>query len=150
MEEEQNKVDNSTLPVETLEENIQPTDIETQEPSEEQKAFDKLVLEMEQLNLEKDDVVVFRNGMLGRIDAISIDKDNLMYRIYVKLADTLIITLNEHFENMEENSNYNVDKIISKDFTNVKVEVKLDDLILTKEQAQEELTNLKGQNVIIE
>lgn len=150
MEEEQNKVDNSTLPTETLEENIQSTDIETQEPSEEQKAFDKLVLEMEQLNLEKDDVVVFRNGMLGRIDAISIDKDNLMYRIYVKLADTLIITLNEHFENMEENSNYNVDKIISKDFTNIKVEVKLDDLVLTKEQAQEELTNLKGQNVIIE
>ena len=150
MEEEQNKVDNSTLPAETLEENIQSTDIETQEPSEEQKAFDKLVLGMEQLNLEKDDVVVFRNGMLGRIDAISIDKDNLMYRIYVKLADTLIVTLNEHFENMEENSNYNVDKIISKDFTNVKVEVKLDDLILTKEQAQEELTNLKGQNVIIE
>lgn len=150
MEEEQNKVDNSTLPTETLEENIQSTDIETQEPSEEQKAFDKLVLEMEQLNLEKDDVVVFRNGMLGRIDAISIDKDNLMYRIYVKLADTLIITLNEHFENMEENSNYNVDKIISKDFTNIKVEVKLDNLILTKEQAQEELTNLKGQNVIIE
>ena len=73
MEEEQNKVDNSTLPAETLEENIQSTDIETQEPSEEQKAFDKLVLEMEQLNLEKDDVVVFRNGMLGRIDAISID-----------------------------------------------------------------------------
>lgn len=150
MEEEQNKVDNSTLPAETSEENIQSTDIETQEPSEEQKAFDKLVLEMEQLNLEKDDVVVFRNGMLGRIDAISIDKNNLMYRIYVKLADTLIVTLNEHFENMEENSNYNVDKIISKDFTNVKVEVKLDDLVLTKEQAQEELTNLKGQNVIIE
>ena len=33
------------------------------------------------------------------------------------------------------------------DFTNIKVEVKLDDLVLTKEQAQEELTNLKGQNV---
>ena len=83
MEEEQNKVDNSTLPAETLEENIQSTDIETQEPSEEQKAFDKLVLEMEQLNLEKDDVVVFRNGMLGRIDAISIDKDNLDLAIKV-------------------------------------------------------------------
>lgn len=139
------------------EENDLVADIQEQEPAQsnepektaEQIAFEKLINELEQLNLEKNDIVFFRNGVIGKIDAISINNEELMYRLYVKVTDDMIVTLNENFKNTDNNKNYDVDKILGSDF-NTKVTIPLEDLVLTKEQAQEELTNLKGQTVVIE
>ena len=61
-----------------------------------------------------------------------------------------MITLNEELKNTDGNINYEATKILSKDFTSVKIEKELSELVLTKEQAQEELTTLKGQTVVIE
>lgn len=139
------------------EENDLVADIQEQEPAQsnepektaEQIAFEELINELEQLNLEKNDIVFFRNGVIGKIDAISINNEELMYRLYVKVTDDMIVTLNENFKNTDNNKNYDVDKILGSDF-NTKVTIPLEDLVLTKEQAQEELTNLKGQTVVIE
>ena len=51
---------------------------------------------------------------------------------------------------MIDDAGYDVVRIISADFTNTKVEVEPEDLVLTIDEAQEELTKLKGQNVIID
>lgn len=139
------------------EENDLVADIQEQEPAQsnepektaEQIAFEELINELEQLNLEKNDIVFFRNGVIGKIDATSINNEELMYRLYVKVTDDMIVTLNENFKNTDNNKNYDVDKILGSDF-NTKVTIPLEDLVLTKEQAQEELTNLKGQTVVIE
>lgn len=119
------------------------------EKTEQQIAFEELVNELSELNLEKDDIVFFRNGVIGKIDAISINNEELMYRIYVKVTEDIIFTLDENFKNTDNNRNYDVDKILGADF-NIKLTVDLEDLVLTKEQAQQELTNLKGQTVVIE
>lgn len=119
------------------------------EKTEQQIAFEELINELSELNLEKDDIVFFRNGVIGKIDAISINNEELMYRIYVKVTEDIIFTLDENFKNTDNNRNYDVDKILGADF-NVKLTVYLEDLVLTKEQAQQELTNLKGQTVVIE
>ena len=71
------------------------------------------------------------------------------YSCFDECADK-IITLNELFKDMTDDVNYNAVKIISKDFTNTKVEIEIEEIVLTKEQAQEELSSLKGQTVIIE
>lgn len=119
------------------------------EKTEQQIAFEELLNELSELNLEKDDIVFFRNGVIGKIDAISINNEELMYRIYVKVTEDIIFTLDENFKNTDNNRNYDVDKILGADF-NIKLTVDLEDLVLTKEQAQQELTNLKGQTVVIE
>lgn len=119
------------------------------EKTEQQIAFEELINELSELNLEKDDIVFFRNGVIGKIDAISINNEELMYRIYVKVTEDIIFTLDENFKNTDNNRNYDVEKILGADF-NVKLTVDLEDLVLTKEQAQQELTNLKGQTVVIE
>ena len=123
---------------------------EPESPTPEQIAFDELVEKMGELQLEKDDIVIFYNNQIGRIDGIFISKEDLMYRIYVKVTNDMIITLNELFKDMTGDVNYNAVKVISKDFTNTKVEVEIEEIVLTKEQAQEELSSLKGQTVIIE
>lgn len=120
------------------------------EPTPEQLAFKEVVAEMEKLNLNTGDTVCFRNGEIGRIDAFDINETDLMYRIYVKITDDVIITLNEELKNTDGNANYDVTKILSQDFTSIKTEIELSNLVLTKEQAQEELTTLKGQTVVIE
>lgn len=119
------------------------------EKTEQQIAFEELINKLSELNLEKDDIVFFRNGVIGKIDAISINNEELMYRIYVKITEDIIFTLDENFKNTDNNRNYDVEKILGADF-NVKLTVDLEDLVLTKEQAQQELTNLKGQTVVIE
>lgn len=124
--------------------------VEKQELSAEQIIFNKLISDMTGLELEKDDIVIFRNNSLGRIDGIFIDTQDLIYRIYVKITNNIIVTLDENFKNTENDVNYDAVRIISSDFTRTKKEIKLEDLVLTKEQAQEELSNLKGQNIIIE
>lgn len=124
--------------------------VESNEPTPEQIAFDELLEKMNELQLEKDDIVIFYNNQIGRIDGIFISKEDLMYRIYVKVTNDKIITLNELFKDMTGDINYNAVKIISKDFTNTKVEIEIEEIVLTKEQAQEELSSLKGQTVIIE
>lgn len=132
------------------EEKINEQIVEEQELSAEQIVFNKLISDMTGLELEKDDIVIFRNNNLGRIDGVFIDTQDLIYRIYVKITNNVIITLDENFKNTENDVNYDAVRIISKDFTKTKKEIKLEDLVLTKEQAQEELSNLKGQNIIIE
>lgn len=132
--------------IQELQEDIQET---APEKTEQQIAFEELVNELSELNLEKDDIVFFRNGVIGKIDAISINNEELMYRIYVKVTEDIIFTLDENFKNTDNNRNYDVDKILGADF-NIKLTVDLEDLVLTKEQAQQELTNLKGQTVVIE
>lgn len=124
--------------------------VEKQELSAEQIIFNKLISDMTGLELEKDDIVIFRNNNLGRIDGIFIDTQDLIYRIYVKITNNVIVTLDENFKNTENDVNYDAVRIISSDFTKTKKEIELEDLVLTKEQAQEELSNLKGQNIIIE
>lgn len=124
--------------------------VEKQELSAEQIIFNKLISDMTGLELEKDDIVIFRNNSLGRIDGIFIDTQDLIYRIYVKITNNIIVTLDENFKNTENDVNYDAVRIISSDFTKTKKEIELEDLVLTKEQAQEELSNLKGQNIIIE
>ena len=47
--------------------------VEKQELSAEQIIFNKLISDMTGLELEKDDIVIFRNNSLGRIDGIFID-----------------------------------------------------------------------------
>lgn len=132
------------------EEKINEQIVEEQELSAEQIVFNKLISDMTGLELEKDDIVIFRNNNLGRIDGVFIDTQDLIYRIYVKITNNVIITLDENFKNTENDVNYDAVRIISKDFTKTKKEIELEDLVLTKEQAQEELSNLKGQNIIIE
>lgn len=132
--------------IQESQEDIQET---APEKTEQQIAFEELVNELSELNLEKDDIVFFRNGVIGKIDAISINNEELMYRIYVKVTEDIIFTLDENFKNTDNNRNYDVDKILGADF-NIKLTVDLEDLVLTKEQAQQELTNLKGQTVVIE
>lgn len=127
----------STIPIDTT-------------PSPEAVAFDELVAQMGELNLAVNDIVLFRNNLIGRIENISIDKGFYQYRIYVKLANDFIVTLNEQFKNMIDDAGYDVVRIISADFTNTKIEVEPEDLVLTIDEAQEELTKLKGQNVIID
>lgn len=132
------------------EEKINEQIVEKQELSAEQIIFNKLISDMTGLELEKDDIVIFRNNSLGRIDGIFIDTQDLIYRIYVKITNNIIVTLDENFKNTENDVNYDAVRIISSDFTKTKKEIELEDLVLTKEQAQEELSNLKGQNIIIE
>ena len=132
------------------EEKINEQIVEEQELSAEQIIFNKLISDMTGLELEKDDIVIFRNNSLGRIDGIFIDTQDLIYRIYVKITNDIIVTLDENFKNTENDVNYDAVRIISSDFTKTKKEIELEDLVLTKEQAQEELSNLKGQNIIIE
>lgn len=120
------------------------------EPTAEQIAFDKKVKELETIGLEKNDIVIFRNNDIGRIDSININKEDLQYRIYVKVTKDIIITLNENFKNTDNILNYDVIRIISPDFTKVKLEIEMKETVLTKEQAQNELTNLKGETIIIE
>ena len=124
--------------------------VEKQELSAEQIIFNKLISDMTGLELEKDDIVIFRNNSLGRIGGIFIDTQDLIYRIYVKITNNIIVTLDENFKNTENDINYDAVRIISSDFPKTKKEIELEDLVLTKEQAQEELSNLKGQNIIIE
>lgn len=125
-------------------------EIKEPEPTPEQLAFRELVASLAELNLEKDDIVIFNNKEIGRIDSISINEEDLMYRIYVKVTDNLIITLDENFKNLNDNKGYDATKILSKDFINIKVEIEIENLILTIEEAQEELSKIKGQTVIIE
>lgn len=143
MESEENDL---VSDVQEPKEDIQET---VPEKTEQQIAFEELLNELSELNLEKDDIVFFRNGVIGKIDAISINNEELMYRIYVKVTEDMIFTLDENFKNTDNNRNYDVDKILGADF-NIKLTVDLEDLVLTKEQAQQELTNLKGQTVVIE
>lgn len=39
------------------------------EKTEQQIAFEELINELSELNLKKDDIVFFRNGVIGKIDA---------------------------------------------------------------------------------
>lgn len=159
--ENEELVDGTTLPgsdsaeiptqnVETPEENENLEVMPEPEPTEEQIAFKEVLASMEKIGLSIGDTVCFRNGEIGRIDNFYIDEQEMMYRIYVKITDTVMITLNEELKNTDGNVNYEATKILSKDFTSVKTEKELSELVLTKEQAQEELTTLKGQTVVIE
>lgn len=145
-----NSTEIPTQNVETPEENESLEVMPEPEPTEEQIAFKEVLSSMEKLGLSIGDTVCFRNGEIGRIDNFYIDEQEMMYRIYVKITDTVMITLNEDLKNTDGNVNYEVTKILSKDFTSVKTEKELSELVLTKEQAQEELTSLKGQAVVIE
>lgn len=126
-----------------------PTIVEST-PSEEQKKFSEMVAQIAELNLEVDDIVLFRNNVLGRINSISINDADLMYRVYVKVGQDTIITLNEEFKNMMDDRNYDAHKIIAKDFTNEKVIIELDEIVLSKSEAQEQLSSITGQKIIIE
>ena len=163
MEQEENtniEVIEENLKTNTIEENnaeiieeetiVEEEEIKEPEPTPEQLAFRELVASLAELNLEKDDIVIFNNKEIGRIDSISINEEDLMYRIYVKVTDNLIITLDENFKNLNDNKGYDATKILSKDFINIKVEIEIENLILTIEEAQEELSKIKGQTVIIE
>ena len=86
--------------------------VESNEPTPEQIAFDELLEKMNELQLEKDDIVIFYNNQIGRIDGIFISKEDLMYRIYVKVTNDKIITLNELFKDMTGDINYNAVKIL--------------------------------------
>ena len=118
-------------------------------PSEEQRKFSEMVAQMAELNLEVDDVVIFRNNALGRISTIQISELSMIYRIYVKVGDS-IITLNEEFKNLSDNIGYDVKKIMSHDFTNEKVEIELNEVIVSKTEAQRQLSEITGKNIIIE
>lgn len=118
-------------------------------PSEEQREFSEMVAQMAELNLEIDDVVIFRNNALGRISAIQVSELSMIYRIYVKVGDS-IITLNEEFKNLSDNIGYDVKKIMSHDFTNEKVEIELNEVIISKTEAQRQLSEVTGKNIIIE
>ena len=118
-------------------------------PSEEQRKFSEMVAQMAELNLEVDDVVIFRNNALGRISTIQISELSMIYRIYVKVGDS-IITLNEEFKNLSDNIGYDVKKIMSHDFTNEKVEIELNEVIISKTEAQRQLSEVTGKNIIIE
>lgn len=126
-----------------------PTIVEST-PSEEQKKFSEMVAQIAELNLEVDDIVLFRNNVLGRINSISINDADLMYRVYVKVGQDTIITLNEEFKNMMDDRNYDAHKIIAKDFINEKVIIELNEIVLSKSEAQEQLSSITGQKIIIE
>lgn len=119
-------------------------------PTVEQEEYLKLQAKMQKLGVVPEDVVVFRNGEIGRVHSIMDSIEETMYRVYVKVTEYMFITLNEDFMNVETDRGYDVVKILSKDFTKTKLERELENLVLTKEEAQEELSVLKGAKVIIE
>jgi len=122
------------------------TSVISDEPTEEQLAFQAKV---EALGLEKGDVVVFRNGEIGRIDATSFELKEMIYRIYVKFGVS-IATLDENLVSMNGDKRYDVQKILSSDFTTVKKEIEFTEVVLTKEEAEAKLSEAEGQTVIIE
>lgn len=143
---------NTELPTEEtppVEETPPSEPILPDEPSQEQLDFEARMAEIDELNLEKDDIVILRNGDIGRIDAISKNEEERQFRIYVKITDNLLITIDDNFKSISNGLIYDVGKIISKDFTNTKLEVALTETIITKEEAEDELSTIKGETVII-
>ncbi len=133
--------------MEENQEEIIPT---VSEPTVEQEEYLKLQAKMQKLGVVPEDVIVFRNGEIGRVHSIMDSIEETMYRVYVKVTEYMFITLNEDFMNIETDRGYDVVKILSSDFTKTKLERELENLVLTKEEAQEELSVLKGAKVIIE
>ena len=115
-------------------------------PTEEQLAFQAKI---EALGFEKNDVVLFRNGEIGRIDASDFIFYDMIYRIYVKIGDVMV-TLNEELIDMSGNKKHDAQKILSSDFTKVKKEVVFTEIVLTKEEAEAKLSEAEGQVIIIE
>ena len=116
------------------------------EPTEEQLAFQDKV---EALELEKGDVVIFRNGEIGKIDATSFVMRDLYYRVYVKFG-MATLTFDDNLINLNGDKKYDIQKILSSDFTKVKKEIEFTEVILTKEEAEAKLSETEGQTIIIE
>ena len=106
------------------------------------------VAEMDKLQLEKGDIIVFRNGEIGKISSFNINNTDMIYNFYVKVGNMEVV-IGPKLKEVTEDKNYDIIKIVSKDFTNIKKEIEVKPIIITKEEAEKQLSEAQGETVII-
>lgn len=122
--------------------------LENEVPKMTKEEFDEVISKIESYNLEKDDIVIFRNDKFGRVQSLWKDEINHICRIYVDFNGRTI-NLDENFNETSGERLFDVKKIAGSDFT-LKFERQLNDLVLTKEEAEKELSKIKGAPIRID
>lgn len=106
------------------------------------------IAEIDKLQLEKGDIVVFRNGEIGKINSFNINNTDMIYNFYVKVGNMEVV-IGPKLKEVTEDKNYDIIKIVSKDFTSIKKEIEVKPIIITKEEAEKQLSEAQGETVII-